>query len=84
MTDKAVARLKAQAIGAYRAPKVYYLCGTCGKRGIMFKTDNLLEAWVHSLGHGPWPMEGSQANSYGLNLSAQAHRNGLAHPKNYA
>lgn len=72
--DKAVARLRAQTLGAYRAPKVIYTCKLC-PRG-RFKTTALPDAWAHTLKHGPWPELGYLAETHVLNLAALTARNG--------
>ena len=75
--DPSVLRLKKQCPGVYRAPKVLYKCKLCGR----VKTTNLVVAWLHSMQHGPWPIEGSLGESAVHTLTRKAWTNGLAHPR---
>jgi hypothetical protein len=75
--DIAVSRLKQRTIGSYRAPKVEYRCRLCRA----FRTESLVEAWTHSMTHGPWDPTASAASAYVLTVSAQARMNGTGHPR---
>jgi hypothetical protein len=75
--DRWVKRIKNQPVGSYKAPRQIYRCKFCPK----FSTRSLTIAWTHTVLHGPWPEMGAAAQKYELSLSAQAHRNGLAHPR---
>lgn len=65
MIDKAVRRVKSLPRNRNcSAPSVVYRCSVCRK----FSTDDLTEAWWHSLTHGPWPVDsgGTLTNLDGL------------------